>query len=84
MKEALQKFFDQAGINKSGFCKEAGISYFWLLQILNGKAQLSPEIEAKILAALTNYNNLITKILNYDENINNKGREEADGQPELD
>lgn len=55
MKEKLEKFFAQKGINKAGICLEAGVSHQYLNRILNGTQPLTDSFLSKLLPVIKSY-----------------------------
>lgn len=53
--DQLQAFFQQDGINKSGVCKEAGLSIHYINLILKGERALTPTTIEKLLPVMRKY-----------------------------
>lgn len=55
MIDQLNEFFSRPGINKSGICKEAGISQQYLNKVLKGEHKLTDKFKGKLLLIISEY-----------------------------
>ena len=51
----LRQFFERPGINKTGICKEAGVSYVYFSEVSKGKQPVTKKYFEKLLKVVNTY-----------------------------